>query len=81
MTHHPLGIIGLTLNMIGAALLLWCPPGAGGYQKDGSMFAWWHLPATPHGKRRYWLLTFGFRFGIALLVIGFLFQMLDLIYG
>lgn len=79
MSHHPLGIVGLVLNMAGSMLLLWAPPGARGYRPDGSAVGWFSFRATPEGKRRYLLYANGFRLAVLLLVVGFFLQLLDLI--
>lgn len=75
---HPFGIFGLCLTMIGTALLLKFPPGARGYQPDGSWHGWWAVRATPEGKRQYVLLTRGYRGALCLMIIGFALQLMDL---
>lgn len=62
-------------------MLLWYTPDLHGYQPDGSQRAWWSFGPTPQGKRRYKILRSGFRLAIAMLFLGFLLQLLDLLRG
>ena len=76
---HPLGLIGLSANMLGALLLLKFPSDLKGYRPDGSQAAWWMLPATPEGKRAYERLRDGYKLALGLLFLGFFLQLLDLL--
>ena len=80
---HALGIVGLVLNMAGALMLLWFPPKVPEYSPEGAAVSaggsFSELPATPYGKRQYEIRRRGFNFAIALLVLGFLLQLVDLL--
>ena len=64
-------------------MLLWYPPKVTEYTAEGAAVSaggsFSELPATPYGKRQYELRRRGFNLAIALLVLGFLLQLLDLL--
>ncbi len=80
---HPMAIVGLILNMAGSLMLLWYPPKVTDYTPDGAAVSaggtFSELPATLYGKQQYQLRRRGFNLAIALLVLGFLLQLLDLL--
>jgi hypothetical protein len=76
---HPFGMAGLISNMAGTLLLLRFPPDAHGYRPDGSVHAWWQIPATRAGKRRYQFFRNGYQLSLGLLFLGFFLQLLDLV--
>jgi hypothetical protein len=87
--HHVWGIVGLGINMAASVMLLWFPPKVeaytsdGLYVPDGGPFA--ELPVSGEGRRQnirqYRIRREGFRFAFALLFLGFLLQLLDLLIG
>jgi hypothetical protein len=78
---HPLGVIGLVLNMMGGAMLLWFPPSVRTFDDDGRelLTRVATTPVVPHGRLRCRLSWWGFRVAILLFVIGFTLQLLDLL--
>jgi hypothetical protein len=77
---HPLGVIGLIVNMLGSLMLLWFPPSVSDYTREGApIVGGWSGIASDVGKRKYRYRKDGFKFAIALLVLGFFLQLLDLL--
>ena len=80
---HPMAIIGLISNMAGSVMLLWYPPKVTEYTAEGAAVSaggsFSEMLPTPFGKRQYEIRRRGFNFAIALLVLGFLLQLLDLV--
>jgi len=85
--HHPFGIAGLIVNMT-ALVLLWVnTPKVQEYttdkdwSPDGGFFS--EVPASADGRkhhiRRFHIRRDGFRLPFALLFLGFLLQLLDLL--
>jgi len=76
---HPAGVIGLILNMVGAAMLVWCPPHIP-YLPNGQWIGGTFTGgATEEGRRTYFRLKWGFRLAILLFVLGFALQLGDLL--
>ena len=86
-TTHWIGITGLALNMLGSGLLLWFTPGGNPYTADGLRIsgAWSELPASDEQRqevqRKHLRYALIFRGAFALLVAGFLLQLVDLLSG
>ena len=84
---HPLGILGLALNMAGSIALLWFPPKVSDYTPEGLQVVggWSELPRdaaeAKRNKRSHRLRTNAFRLGVLLLVVGFALQLFDLLRG
>jgi hypothetical protein len=76
---HLLGIVGLSLNTIGALLLLWFPPDVRRYTEQGAMVVNAVLIPLVENVPRYWRQKWGFRVAIGFLVLGFILQGFDLI--
>jgi hypothetical protein len=85
LTHsrHTLGIIGLVMNTVGAFGLIPFPPDLKGLHKDGTIAVPGPLALQrliPNGRHLYLVQKIGFFTTIALLVVGFILQLLDLMY-
>jgi hypothetical protein len=81
---HPFGIVGLIINMVGSLVLLWFPPTVEEYTPDGFKISG-SLSELPESdaQRHEWQRNFrarkrAFRGAMALLLIGFTLQLLDL---
>jgi hypothetical protein len=81
MSHHCVGILGLSFNMIASFILLWFPPSVREYTEEGAPSVSFIGPPTAEGKRRHRIRKHGYSFAIALLILGFLLQLLDLLSG
>jgi len=91
MHHFPhfWGVAGLLFNMAAAVMLLWFPPKIEEYTPDGLWVPgggpFSEIPANEEVRRRnvrrYQVRREGFRFAFALLFLGFLLQLLDLLIG
>jgi hypothetical protein len=79
MIHHPVGVVGLIVNMLAVLLLLRYPPTVTQFTPDGRPVIGWAGAATDAGKRRHRIGKHGYKFAIALLFLGFFLQLLDLI--
>jgi hypothetical protein len=84
---HPLGVAGLILNMAGTVLLLWFPPTSQRYYSNGTARGT-SFAAVPQSEaqRRHWKLMYhvdrwAYRAAMALLLLGFLLQLVDLLHG
>jgi hypothetical protein len=82
-SRHTLGIVGLVMNTVGAFGLIPFPPDLKGLRRDGTI----PVPGAmalerwiPNGRHLYRIQKIGFFTTIALLVIGFILQLLDLMY-
>ena len=80
MTVHVLNLWGLFLGGLGALVLVFCPPPVpareimpDGTEKIPQTYAPNFFP-TKKDKRKYYTRQYGFRFGVGLLVVGFLLQ-------
>lgn len=83
---HPLGVIGLGLNMIGSFLLLWAAPPAAVYTATGFLLSGVVNQAPTEeerlrGQRTYRRQRVTFLVSIWLLVGGFALQLLDMLCG
>jgi len=85
MSQHCVGIAGLVLNMAGSLLLIWFPPTVQEYTPEGVKISG-SLSELPESdaqrhewQRRFRARTRAFRGAIALLLIGFALQLVDLI--
>jgi hypothetical protein len=76
---HLLGIVGLVLNAIGAAMLLWFPPEVRRYTEQGALVITPVLIPLPENVPKYLRQKWGFRVAIACFVLGFILQGIDLI--
>jgi hypothetical protein len=82
---HGYAIAGLIANLAGTVLLLWFPPNVQGYTADGKMVSgfWSNLPKDDsqrqQWRRRYLVRKWAFIVSMALLLIGFGLQLVDLI--
>ena len=76
---HLLGVLGLICNTIGAVLLMCFPPLTQLATARGQESLTWAGAASSEGRRRDWLHREGFRVGVALLTLGFLLQLGDLL--
>jgi hypothetical protein len=76
---HVFGIIGLIVNMAATVLLLRFPPSVREYTADGAPIVAWKGTASDAGKRKFRFRRDGYKFAIALLLLGFFLQLLDLL--
>jgi hypothetical protein len=76
---HPLAVAGLTLNTIGALLVLFFPPAVRVETKDGSQVGGLKNSPAPEGQHRYRIQSRGFRSAVILVAAGFLLQLLELL--
>jgi hypothetical protein len=76
---HPLGMLGLIVNVAGTFLLLRFPPAVVQYTQDGRRVVEWVGTPTAEGKHRALLAMRGYPLGVSLLTLGFLLQLLDLL--
>jgi hypothetical protein len=82
-SRHTLGIVGLVMNTLGAFGLIPFPPDLKGVRRDGTLSvpgAMGLIRLIPNGRHVYRIQKIGFFATIALLVVGFFLQLLDLIY-
>ena len=76
---HPLGVVGLAVNMAGSLLLL---PSHATWFADGSAAGAsgsFRGAPVPGGKLRYSLQQWRFRVAVGSLMIGFALQLIDLL--
>jgi hypothetical protein len=82
---HPFSTLGLILDTVGTAALLWFPPIIGGYTATGMPIigAWKQEPPSETGRqewqRSYVLRVRRFRAALGFLFLGFLLQLVDLL--
>jgi hypothetical protein len=81
MIPHPIGILGLTINTVGAIGLLFATrrPYADAPLTEEQIRSLW--PSMPGERRRYTLTVWGYRLSIVALIVGFLLQLADLLQG
>jgi len=82
-SRHTLGIVGLVMNTVGAFGLIPFPPDLKGIRPDGTIpvpGAMALIRLIPNGRHVYLVQKIGFFTTIALLVAGFILQLLDLVY-
>jgi hypothetical protein len=85
MIAHPFGVVGLGLNVMGTFLLLWFPPTAENYTRDGQkVIGPWAELARNHYEQHEWQRAHYWerrtsRIALSLLALGFVLQGIDLL--
>ena len=80
MNVHLLNLLGLFMGGLGALILVFCPPPVpereimpNGTEKIPQTYTL-NFPPTKKEKWKYYTRRYGFRFGVGLLLVGFLLQ-------
>jgi hypothetical protein len=76
---HPLGLIGLTINIIGSILLLFGAPTVMTATMDGAVVPAPYKTLHPNVQKLYRPKRIVFFCGVAGLIIGFILQAIDLL--
>ncbi len=81
MSVHAFSLLGLTMNGLGALVLIFCPPPfppreimKNGVEKIAQTYVLDFFPAEKK-KWKYLIRLYGFRIGVSLLFVGFLLQL------